>query len=177
VASGTDGTSALTRRLARLRVTLGFILGPIVWWLASPSKASFAVGTAIAVVGEGLRFWAAGHLNKSREVTASGPYRFFAHPLYVGSALMGIGLAVASANLAGGAIVVAYLAFTLSAAIRSEEAFLARTFGDEYLRYRGAPRGVGTRRFELRRAIGNGEDRALAGLLLVLALLALKTDW
>ncbi len=43
--------------------------------------------------------WAAGHLNKSREVTASGPYRWVAHPLYVGSSIMGVGLAIASGSL------------------------------------------------------------------------------
>ena len=30
--------------------------------------------------------------NKAREVTSSGPYRWFAHPLYVGSSIMGAGL-------------------------------------------------------------------------------------
>ena len=37
--------------------------------------ATIAAGMAMAVAGEALRVWAAGHLNKSREVTASGPYR------------------------------------------------------------------------------------------------------
>jgi protein-S-isoprenylcysteine O-methyltransferase Ste14 len=177
VTNGPASTSGLTRWFARLRVTLGFVLGPIVWWLAAPNRVSFALGAAIAIVGESLRFWAAGHLNKSREVTASGPYRFVAHPLYVGSALMGLGLAMASANIVAAAIVVVYLAITLSAAIRSEEAFLAKAFGDEYTRYRGSAKVGGTRHFQLARAIGNGEHRALGGLLLVLALLALKTDW
>jgi protein-S-isoprenylcysteine O-methyltransferase Ste14 len=167
----------ITPWLARLRVTLGFVLGPVVLWLAAPSRLSFVMGAAIACAGEALRVWAAGHLNKSREVTASGPYRFLAHPLYVGSALMGIGLAIAAANLAAGAVIVAYLAVTLSAAIRNEEAFLGRTFGDEYTRYRVAAKGEGTRRFELARAIGNREHRALAGLLVALVLLAVKTDW
>ena len=33
-------------------------------------------GAVVALVGEALRIWAAGHLEKSREVTRSGPYRF-----------------------------------------------------------------------------------------------------
>ena len=169
--------SVITRRLARLRVTLGFVLGPLVLWLAAPTHTSFGLGVAVAFLGEGLRFWAAGHLSKSREVTASGPYRLLAHPLYVGSALMGVGLAIASASFAAGGIIAAYLVVTLSAAIMSEEAFLTRTFGDEYTRYRGAAMGEGTRRFELARAIGNREHRALVGLLLVLAILAWKTAW
>ena len=38
--------------------------------LARPADvAPIALGTAIGVIGEGVRFWAAGHLEKSREVT------------------------------------------------------------------------------------------------------------
>ena len=39
--------------------------------------------------GEALRIWAAGHLEKGREVTASGPYRWTRHPLYLGSTIIG----------------------------------------------------------------------------------------
>ena len=90
----------------------------------------------MAVAGEAIRVWAAGHLNKSREVTRSGPYRFVAHPLYLGSSVIGAGLAVASGSVAVVVIVAAYLAITLTAAIRSEEAFLRRTFGGDYDEYR-----------------------------------------
>ena len=81
-------------------MALGFICGVLVLWLATPTRATIAAGLAVAVVGEAIRFWAAGHLNKSREVTASGPYRLVAHPLYVGSSIIGAGLAVASGRVA-----------------------------------------------------------------------------
>ena len=68
--------------------------GRVVLWLAQPTRATLAIGTALAIGGECLRVWASGHLNKAREVTASGPYRWFAHPLYVGSSIMGVGLAI-----------------------------------------------------------------------------------
>ena len=45
-----------------------------------------------------MRVWAAGHLLKAREVTRSGPYRFVAHPLYLGSSLIGVGLAIGSGS-------------------------------------------------------------------------------
>ena len=72
------------RRLARLRVPLGFVIGTLVLWLARPTWSLLAFGTVLAVAGESVRVWAAGHLEKSREVTRSGPYRWFRHPLYVG---------------------------------------------------------------------------------------------
>src|SRR5581483_12492263 len=68
--------------LARFRVALGWVFAPLVLILANPSRESIVVGTIIGLAGEGLRVWALGHLKKAREVTASGPYRFVAHPLY-----------------------------------------------------------------------------------------------
>ena len=94
------------------------------------------IGTAIAIGGECLRVWASGHLNKGREVAVSGPYRWFAHPLYVGSSIMGVGLAVIADHFVVTGLIALYLVVTMSAAISSEEAFLRRTFGDRYDRYR-----------------------------------------
>jgi len=67
--------------LARFRVTLGFIVGAACFGLAEPSWLSIAVGGLIAVPGEALRLWAAGHIDKGREITRSGPYRFVRDPL------------------------------------------------------------------------------------------------
>ena len=106
----------------------------------SRRRATLAIGTAVAIGGECLRVWASGHLNKARDVTASGPYRWFAHPLYVGSSIMGVGLAVIANHVVVTALIAFYLVVTLSAAISSEEAFLRRTFGDRYDRYRRGDR-------------------------------------
>jgi hypothetical protein len=124
------------RLLARFRVALGWMCAPLVFILADPTPASIVAGSLVALVGEGIRFWAAGHLHKSSEVTTSGPYRYFSHPLYVGSSVMGAGLGLASANPIALGIVVAYLVVTLRAAIASEVAFLRGKFGDEYENYR-----------------------------------------
>ena len=124
--------SDLSRRLARYRVRLGFIAAALAFWLARPTARSLAAGAAVAVVGEGLRIWAAGHLEKGSEVTASGPYRLTRHPLYVGSSLIAFGFAIASARLEVAVLVVLYLALTYGAAIRSEESHLTEKFGAVY---------------------------------------------
>ena len=133
----------------------------------------------MALLGEGLRVWAAGHLNKSREVTSSGPYRWFAHPLYVGSSIMGAGLAVASATVIAAIAIALYLVVTLTAAIRSEENFLRTAFGGEYDRYRRRQAsGAGdARRFSAARAIANHEHRAAIGLAVAVLLLLLKATY
>ena len=168
--------------LARRRVPLGFVFGALVLWLAQPTAATLVAGTAIAIVGESLRVWAAGHLNKAREVTTSGPYRWLAHPLYVGSSIMGVGLAVVSDSFVVSGLIALYLTVTLIAAMNSEEAFLRRAFGDRYDRYRqgmtsGASGKSGASRFSLARAIANHEYRALVGLAIAALLLALKATY
>ena len=67
--------------LARRRVALGFIAGLAAIWLSDPTPRSLLIGAIIAAIGEAIRIWAAGHLEKGREVTMSGPYRWTRHPL------------------------------------------------------------------------------------------------
>ena len=157
--------------LARRRVTLGFGAAALAMLLAEPTPRSLAVGAAVAAAGEALRIWAAGHLEKGREVTVSGPYRFTRHPLYMGSALIGIGVAVASASAAVAVLVAIYLSVTLTAAIRTEEAHLTAKFGGAYPEYKDGRTVDMPRRFSFARAMRNREYRAAAGLALALALL------
>ncbi len=164
----------MTRLLARWRVFLGFVFAALVLWLASPTRNSLLLGAAIAVVGECLRLWAAGHLEKSKEVTRSGPYRYTRHPLYLGSSIIGIGIAVASHSLIVSGLVVAYMALTLTAAMRSEEAHLREKFGDAYDAYAERRAAPMDRPFSWSRAIGNREHHTMTGLAIGLALLAMK---
>lgn len=164
----------LLRTIARLRVTLGFVGGGLALWLARPTPRSLAAGAVVALAGEGLRVWAAGHLEKGREVTASGPYGYTRHPLYLGSTLIGIGLSLASASPAVAVMAAAYLAITLTAAMRTEEAHLTDKFGGAYPAYRAGAAAAGGRRFSVERAMRNREYRAVAGLAAVLALFAWK---
>src|SRR5262245_42266653 len=94
----------LLRRIARLRVPLACLSVAFVLWLAHPTGRTLTIGAIVAAAGEALRVWAAGQLEKGREVTASGPYALTRHPLYAGSIIIGIGLAIAC-----GSIVVAVL--------------------------------------------------------------------
>ena len=161
--------------LARWRVFLGFVFAAVALWLAAPTPMSLPIGAAVSVIGESIRLWAAGHLEKSKEVTQSGPYQFTRHPLYLGSSLIGIGFAIAANHPVVAIIVVAYLLLTLTAAMRSEEAHLREKFGDAYDAYvekRSAPMD---RPFSWERALHNREHHTLAGLLSGFVILALKT--
>jgi protein-S-isoprenylcysteine O-methyltransferase Ste14 len=161
--------------IARRRVTAGFILGAAALWLAQPTPRSLVVGSVVAIVGEAIRLWAAGHLEKGREVTSSGPYAITRHPLYLGSSIIAIGVAIASARVLIAVFITAYMALTIAAAIRTEEAQLTERFGEQYPAYRAGQGAQARRRFSAARALRNREYRAMLGLGLALALLAWKT--
>ena len=170
-----DARRPTAEALARWRVSVGFAVGVIVIVVARPSARSIAIGMSVAALGEALRIWAAGHLRKGREVTASGPYRWIGHPLYLGSSVMGVGLAIACASVSASALIAVYLAAAFTAAIRSEEASLRGKFGEQYEEYR---RGASVdRRFSLRQAVANREYRAVVGLAVGLLLLILKATY
>jgi len=175
----------LSAWLARRRVVLGFVCGAAALWLARPTWTTWMTGCGIAATGEALRIWAAGHLEKNREVTSTGPYQFTAHPLYVGSSIIGVGFAIAAARTIVTLLVGLYLATTLTAAVRRERAFLRAKFGDQYVAYQtgghadgvvraaSAFRPVG-KKFSLERARRNREHRAVAGFCVVAIVLALE---
>jgi protein-S-isoprenylcysteine O-methyltransferase Ste14 len=155
-------------------VTLGFVAAVITLLLARPTWASWRAGIVIAAIGELVRVWAAGHLEKSREVTRSGPYRWTSHPLYLGSSILALGVIVAARSVVIGVLVTLYMGATIGAAIRTEEAFLRRTFGRMYDDYKRSAAEPVARTFSLARAWRNREYRAMLGLVLGFGLLALK---
>lgn len=161
--------------LARRRVAIGFVAAVAAFWFARPTRGTLVAGAIIAVAGELLRIWAAGHLEKGREVTSSGPYRVLRHPLYAGSTLIGIGFAIASASYVVIVLVAGYLALTIGAAVATEEAHLTAKFGAAYPDYRaGRAAGEPRRRFSWSRAMRNREYRAVSGLIAALAVLVWK---
>lgn len=166
----------ILKRLARLRVPLGFMFFGVAYWLASPTPNALALGAAVASIGQVLRIWAAGHIEKGREVTRSGPYRHVRHPLYVGSAIMAIGFGTASASLSTALLVLTYFVVTYVAAVRTEEATLDARFDGQYSAYRAGRAPEVQRRFSPTRAFTmNREYRSVAGFVLAFVLLWLRT--
>jgi protein-S-isoprenylcysteine O-methyltransferase Ste14 len=157
--------------LARWRVPLGFLAAAVVLWFVRPTRTSIMFGLPVACAGQMLRIWAAGHLEKSREVTSSGPYRLTRHPLYAGSTLMGAGLAIASASWVVALVLGLYLATTIYVAIRTEEAYLRATFGATYGDYAAGTAPHVHRRFSVARAVRNKEYRSALRFAVISAIL------
>jgi protein-S-isoprenylcysteine O-methyltransferase Ste14 len=169
-----DASGGVVRLIARRRVTLGFPAAVMMFVIARPTRESVWAGLLIAGIGEALRIWASGHLEKGREVTRSGPYRFFGHPLYAGSMVIALGIAIAARGALPALVAGLYMGVTIASAIQVEEAQLRQRFGpayDDYRASRGAPM---ERRFSLSRVMRNREYRAVLGIVLGFGLLALK---
>lgn len=165
----------MQQSLARLRVPLGFVCGGLAFWFARPTVWSIAAGLGIATVGEGLRIWASGHIDKGREVTRTGPYRFVRHPLYLGSTIMGAGFILAAQSAVVAVLVSSYLLATLMAAMQTEEATLDARFAGEYSAYRAGTAAPVTRAFSLARVRANREYRAMIGLVVGMGLLYVRS--
>lgn len=65
-------------------------------WLAAPDATSLMAGLPVAFAGLALRAWAAGHLEKDRDLAQSGPYAHVRNPLYLGTLTAAAGFAIAS---------------------------------------------------------------------------------
>jgi protein-S-isoprenylcysteine O-methyltransferase Ste14 len=170
-ATNASAGARMVRRLARYRVHLGFLAAVAALVLARPNPASWTAGLLIATAGELIRLWAAGHIEKGREITRSGPYRFVRHPLYLGSTLIGVGFSVAAWSLPVAVLCVVYLGLTLAAAVRTEEATLDARFAGAYSAYREGRAEPVARRFSWARVMANREYRAVTGLIAAFAYL------
>jgi protein-S-isoprenylcysteine O-methyltransferase Ste14 len=173
-------------RLSRLRVPAGYVAGLGLLVLARPYPLSLAVGAALAAAGEALRIWASGHIDKTEQLATGGPYALTRNPLYVGSLLVGLGVAVAAASAGAALLVVAYFALFYPAVMREEAGFLRAKFGQAYDEWAAAvpmfvprlrPAGPRGSRFQWSRVARNREWRtALAIPVLALALYA-RARW
>jgi protein-S-isoprenylcysteine O-methyltransferase Ste14 len=165
---------------SRFRVASGWAVGLLILCLARPSPVSLAVGLPLALVGEAVRIWASGHIEKTKRLATGGPYAHTRNPLYVGSVLLGLGLAVASASPWVVLAVAAYFAAFYPWVMREEAGFLARKFPVEYEQWASAvplfipqlgAAGPRASRFAWARVRMNREWRTALALPLAVALL------
>lgn len=111
----------------------------LVAW-STPTARSLALGAPLIVLGLAVRAWAVGHLVKTVRFTVTGPYAHLRHPLYLGTACIGLGLAVMLGGWAaavGGVAVLGWFALSyLPRKERVETSRLLARHGEAYARYR-----------------------------------------
>ena len=102
----------------------------------------FTIGMVVVLVGQFLRYWAAGHIPKYRTekigapiLVTWGPYRWVRNPLYAANLIMGLGWALMLGWTWVAAFTVAFILLYCLIVIPAEEEFLASKFGIQYINY------------------------------------------
>ena len=169
----------------RWRVRLGYPLAVVVLWFSCPLPWSILSGGLVGVLGLWLRAYAAGYLHKQEVLTVTGPYAYTRNPLYLGSAILALGGAIAMRSWVSASILLLYFAIFYSAVMRREESELRLRHGTAFEEYARAvplflPRlrpaklaGESEGAFSFEQYKKNQEWRAALGFLFLLAVLLL----
>ncbi len=67
--------------------------------LAKPQFPGILIGMVLILLGESIRVWAAGHLQKNEVLTMTGPYAYVKNPLYIGSIFITAGFCILADNI------------------------------------------------------------------------------
>jgi len=121
----------------------GMFAVAVLFFKVSFSPLRFAVSIPLLLLGQVLRFWAAGFIPKYRtlvvgapKLVTSGPYAWMRNPLYAGNGMMGLGWALMVGWIWEAAFAAIYFALYSLTIIPFEEKFLEERFGEEYEQYR-----------------------------------------
>jgi protein-S-isoprenylcysteine O-methyltransferase Ste14 len=120
---------------ARWRVRLGYLLAVVVLLLARPTPHSILLGSAVGLLGLGIRAYAAGYLHKQEVLTMTGPYTYSRNPLYFGSSILAFGAALALRSWWAATILLVYFSLVYSFVMRREELELRARHGSAFDSY------------------------------------------
>jgi len=130
----------------------GFMMELIYSWSLFPDYwlLTLILGMTIAITGAAFMMWGHGRFQRfgvniptnlpTKQLITEGAHSFSRNPMYVGfiAILLGLGIAMGSLWLIGSTLMMGlYLACYV---IPREEAYLVRTFGEEYEEYRRSVR-------------------------------------
>lgn len=180
--------------IARVVIVYAFVA--LLVWISRPTPLLVGLGLVFVAIGESVRFWAAGHLLKSKELAVSGPYRYTQNPLYLGRFLIltgfclmaylpfEVGGIVIPANVL--LLLVSYAVFFfyyLPRKVQVEGNRLAELHGGAWRDYfesvpilfpRLTPHGTNVRPWDVSRMKRNREHWMLAGVAAVAVLFVVK---
>jgi phospholipid methyltransferase len=117
-------------------VPAGFVLAPLLFISARPTPGSLAAGAFIAIIGLAIRGWAAGHVKKNQELTTSGPYAYTRNPLYLGTFLLGSGVAAGGGALWFVGVFATFYLMIYVPVMMAEAETMQDLFSEEYEAYR-----------------------------------------
>jgi len=194
---GTSNVPASKRLTWRRAVVYLSILVLLALALISrPHPVFFCVGAVFIALGEAVRVWGTGHLEKNQRLVTSGPYAHVKNPLYLGTLLIMIGFAAAATHPEEASLWVlcgllpfglaCYFFYYFPKKMQVEYDRLRRRFGEEAESYiRSVPDLVprlarfqgDDQRWRFERVVLNSELETVGIILAALALIGSKFFW
>ena len=180
----------------RNRILLSQITALAVIVISRPADwVFFAAGSVVMAFGQFIRILASAAIVKSKTLTVNGPYAAVRNPLYLGTALIALGLLISLSNpqaplRTGLAWLTAAFSFTMiyRVQIRAEEEFLRSVYGPEFDEYKARVNAIvprpsdiagffDTGAYSLETFRKNKEWRGLAGMAALAALVAARIKY
>ncbi len=118
------------------RIATSAVLASALWMLARPGLFSMLAGVPVVLMGEAIRTWSSGQIDKNKALATEGPYALTRNPLYLGNFFLGLGFSIMAGRWVVPVIFLPLFAFVYRATIRDEEETLMRLFGREFDAYR-----------------------------------------
>jgi len=163
------------RKLGKYRLPYSYLMALLA--IVFAHKPLIYYGLILIAIGTAIRFWAAGHIEKNRQLSQSGPYAFTRNPLYLGSFLGALGAFILGNEFLLALIMVVTFALFYGSVIASEEEYLSGVYGEEFTNYkrsvpvflpRPTPRkSTSEGKFSWAQAVLNNEHRYSATSLIV----------
>lgn len=124
--------------IGHYRTFLSLCLSLLFLYFARPGFISIVSGFAFVILGESIRMWASGYLNKDTHdyVTVFGPYAFTRNPLYLGNFFLGFGFIGMGGHWIPLCIYLILFFIIYRSTILDEEQLLTGMFGKPYQEYR-----------------------------------------
>jgi len=120
----------------KIRLLLAWGSIPILLLCSNMNDQTFRWGIVLLAIGELIRFWALGFVEKKgQKLAMSGPYAFVRNPLYVGNFFLGLGVALIVWNWIILVIFLVGFFGIYTGTIRGEEKHLREMFGKPYEDY------------------------------------------
>jgi len=175
-----DSRKPWQRKVRRVPLFIGAFLLVI---FAKPRFFGIWIGMVLIFLGEAIRIWAAGHLQKNEVLTVTGPYAYVKNPLYIGSILITAGFCILADNiylLAAGYFMFCFHYIPYKKRVEGDR--MKKIFGDRFKDYdakvpdylpRWAPYSDEKASWQFRSFIENSEEGilliVLAGIVLILS--------
>lgn len=123
-------------RYKKLRIVFAWIGGILLFLISHLSDRGFRLGIPLVVLGESIRIWALGSMEKKgKKLATSGPFAFVRNPLYIGSFFIGLGIvAISQSPFILFVFLIGFL-ILYRGTIKDEERLLKERFGEPYVRY------------------------------------------